>query len=156
MTRPTLKAAVSAGFVLLLINTGYIAAFASPTIPYMMNVLAHLVLGVVLAVAFALLLKREPELRRPLAVPSVLFGVSVVLALYLVWVGNLLENRWILDAHIVSAALGVVALLPFAFRLARGAGRPRTFGISVQGAAVFAAVLPLTVGHLRQDPPEPA
>ena len=39
-------------FVLLLVNTAYIAAFASPTIFYMANVLLHLVLGVVLAVAF--------------------------------------------------------------------------------------------------------
>ncbi len=43
MTRPTLKAAVGAGFVLLLINTGYISAFKSPTVFYMTNVLAHLV-----------------------------------------------------------------------------------------------------------------
>ena len=39
-------------FVVLLVNTAYIAAFASPTIFYMGNVLAHLVLGLVLAVAF--------------------------------------------------------------------------------------------------------
>ena len=59
MRPPTLKAAVGAGFVLLLINTGYISAFASPTVFYMTNVLAHLVLGVALAVAFA----RERMLR---------------------------------------------------------------------------------------------
>ena len=155
MTRPTLKAAVGAGFVLLLINTGYIAAFASPTIPYMMNVLAHFVGGLALAAAFALLLKREPELRRPLSVASLLFAVSVALAVYLVIAGNLRENQWILTAHIVSAGLGVLALLPFAIRLARRAGRPRTFGVGVQGAALFAAVLPLTVGIYVKSHPDP-
>src|SRR5437899_7674919 len=49
---PTLKALLGAGVIVLLVNTGYIAAFASPTIFYMTNVLAHLVLGVVLAVGF--------------------------------------------------------------------------------------------------------
>ena len=65
MKVPTLKTAVGAGFVILLLNTGYISAFATPSIFYMANVLLHLVLGLVLAVAFALLLKREPDLRRP-------------------------------------------------------------------------------------------
>jgi hypothetical protein len=36
--------------VLLLVNTSYIAAFASPTIFYMDNVVLHLALGVVLAI----------------------------------------------------------------------------------------------------------
>ena len=84
----------------------------------MANVLLHLVLGLALAVAFALLLKREPELRRPLIAPAVFFAIALAFALYLVWVGNLREHRWVLNAHIVSSLLGVVALLPFLFRLA--------------------------------------
>jgi tetratricopeptide (TPR) repeat protein len=153
MTRPSLKAAVGAGFVLLLINTGYISAFASATVFYMTNVLAHLVLGVALAVAFAALLKREPELRRPLIAPSVLFAIALAFGLYLVAVGNLREHRWVLQAHIVSSVLGVVALLPFAFRLARTVGRPRTWGVSVRNAAAFAAVLPLAVTiYVRANP----
>jgi tetratricopeptide (TPR) repeat protein len=155
MRRPTLRAAVGAGFVLLLLNTGYISAFASPTIFYMMNVLAHFVGGLAVAVAFVLLLKREPELRRPLLVPAVFFAVATAFALYLVWAGNLREHRWILYAHIVSASLGVVALLPFAWRLARSVGRPRTLGVSVQTAAVFAAVLPLVVSIYVKANPNP-
>jgi hypothetical protein len=146
MTRPTLKASVGAGFVLLLVNSGYIAAFASATIFYMMNVLAHLVAGVALAVAFGVLLKREPALRRPLGVAAVLFAISVGFALYLVAVGNLREHRWALVAHVVTASLGVIATLPLAFGLARAVGRrQRGFGLSVPTAAVFAALLPLAV-----------
>ena len=77
MKVPTLKTVVGAGFVLLLLNTGYISAFATPSIFYMGNVLLHLVLGVALAIAFAVLLKREPDLRRPLIAPSVLFAVAL-------------------------------------------------------------------------------
>jgi tetratricopeptide (TPR) repeat protein len=153
MKIPTLKTVVGAGFVLLLLNTGYISAFATPSIFYMGNVLLHLVLGVALAIAFAVLLAREPELRRPLIAPSVLFAIALVFGLYLVWIGNLREHRWVLIAHIVSAALGVVALLPFVFRLARIAGRPRTLGVSVRNAALFAAILPLvTTIYVKANP----
>ena len=43
-------------------------------------------------------------------------------ALRLVWVGNLREHRWVLNAHVASALLGVVALLPFLIRQGRVAG----------------------------------
>jgi hypothetical protein len=155
MKRLTLRTAVGVGFVLLLINTGYIAAFNTPSIPYMMNVLAHLVGGLVLAGAFAWLLNREPELRRPLGVAAVLFAVSIVFALYLVAVGNLREHAWVLWAHIATATLGVVAVLPFAFRLVRSAGRPRTLGMSLQSAAAFAAVLPLATTIYFKAYPNP-
>ena len=51
-------------FIVLLINTAYIAAFASPTIFYMGNVLLHLVLGVVLTVALLFLLRQFPACGR--------------------------------------------------------------------------------------------
>jgi len=106
----TLKTAVGAGFVVLLLNTGYISAFATASVFYMANVLLHLVLGLALAVGFASLLARQPELRRPLMVPAVFFAIAVALALWLVWAGNLREHRLVLNAHIVASLLGVVAL----------------------------------------------
>ena len=53
MKVPTLKTGVGAGFVILLLNTGYISAFATASIFYMGNVLLHLVLGLVFAIALA-------------------------------------------------------------------------------------------------------
>ena len=64
MKRPTLKDLVGVGFIVLLLNSGYIAAFAHPTIFYMTNVLAHLMLGVAIAVAGAALLVRDADVRR--------------------------------------------------------------------------------------------
>ena len=123
----TLKTAVGAGFVVLLLNTGYVAAFATASIFYMANVLLHLVLGLALAVAFwRRCSQRQPELRRPLIVPAVFFAIAVAFALWLVWVGNLREHRWMLTAHVVSSLLGVAALLPFLLRLRRiGGSRAR-------------------------------
>ena len=155
MERPSLETTVGAGFVLLLVNTAYIAAFASPTIPYMMNVFAHFAGGLVLAGAFAVLLKRTPALRRPLGIAAGLFAVSIVLAIWLVIVGNLLEYRWLLDAHIVTASLGVVAMFPFVFRLLRSAGRPRALGLGIGNAVVLAAVLPLATAIYVRAYPDP-
>lgn len=47
MRKSSLAALVGASFLLLLLNTAYISAFASPTVFYMGNVLLHLVLGVI-------------------------------------------------------------------------------------------------------------
>jgi len=46
--------------VLLLVNTAYIAAFASPTIFYMGNVVLHLALGVTLAIVLLWLIRQMP------------------------------------------------------------------------------------------------
>jgi tetratricopeptide (TPR) repeat protein len=151
----TLKTAVGAGFVLLLLNTGYISAFATPSIFYMGNVLAHLVLGLALAAVSVLLLARERELRRPLIAPSVFFAVALAFGVYLVSVGNLREHRWVLNAHIVSSVVGVIALLPFLFRLGRIAGRPRTLSISVANAALLAAAFPLVTAIYVKAHPNP-
>ena len=151
----TLKTAVGAGFVILLLNSGYISAFATPSVFYMANVLLHLVLGAVLAGAFALLLKRQPDLRRPLIVPAVFFAIAVASALWLVWVGNLREHRWLLNAHVAVSLLGVVVLLPFLFRLSRIAGRPRTLSLSIGNAALLAAVLPLATAIYVKANPNP-
>jgi uncharacterized membrane protein YagU involved in acid resistance len=70
-------------FVVLLVNTAYLAAFADPTVFYMSNVLLHFLLGLVLAVAFALLLARRPDLRSALLPAAVLFGVALLAGLWL-------------------------------------------------------------------------
>ena len=44
-------------FLALLVNTGYVAAFSSPTVFYMTNVLGHVVLGAVLAIALLFILR---------------------------------------------------------------------------------------------------
>ena len=112
--KTSLRTLVGAGFVLLLINTGYIAAFKSPTVFYMGNVLLHLVLGVALCAAGALLIARDMEIRRGALLTAFGMAVALGIGLYLVWIGNLNENRWVLNAHVLVAAASVALLLPFA------------------------------------------
>ncbi|MCX6609147.1 MAG: hypothetical protein NTV52_36900, partial [Acidobacteria bacterium] len=86
-------------FVALLANTAYIAAFASPTIFYMANVLLHLVLGSAL---FLIVLRYLPR-------PLQLLSVAVFLTgAWLIWAGAVTENQKILWAHM---AVGTVAAM---------------------------------------------
>ena len=86
-------------FVALLANTAYIAAFASPTIFYMANVLLHLVLG---SAVFLIVLRYLPRPLQLLAVAVFLTGA------WLIWAGAVTENQKILWAHM---AVGVVAMM---------------------------------------------
>ena len=155
MRSPTLKTFLGAGLIVLLINTAYIAAFANPTIFYMMNVLGHLVLGVVLTLGLGVLLARDAEMRRRLAAPGALFAIAAVLAVYLAIVGNTHDHAWILRAHIVASALGVAALWPFALGAARSVGARRAFGYGVQAAAVLALVFPVAAVNYARTHPSP-
>ena len=77
---------LGAAFLALILNSGYISAFATPSVFYIGNVLLHVVLGIFTAVLFFLWLR--PNWRRlGLAVP-VLFGIAAVIGLYLSYAGD--------------------------------------------------------------------
>lgn len=89
----------------LLVNTAYIAAFASPTIFYMANVVLHLALGLALAIMLLWFLRR-------ISLGGGLFLVAALLGLFLAVRGNMLAHRWALQAHIAAAAVALLALVP--------------------------------------------
>jgi tetratricopeptide (TPR) repeat protein len=151
MKIPSLKALVGLGLLVLLVNTGYIAAFAEPTIFYMGNVLAHLVIGVLLAVLYFILLARDAGVRRGAGAAALFFVVALGFGLYLTYFGNIREHSWAMQAHVVAAGLGVVALLPYLLRLARSA---EAFAIPLIAAAAFALIFPLAaIQYQKKYPP---
>ncbi len=83
-------------YLLLLANTAYISAYASPTIAYMGNVLLHLLAGILLVPCVLFFLQD-----RPLIVPKVLLLVSACAGIYLAVRGNTYDSRWVLVGHIV-------------------------------------------------------
>src|SRR5258706_4264738 len=105
-------------FIVLLLNTAYVAGFSSPTIFYMSNVVLHLALGLALAVSLVLLLQREPEWRGGLTPATGCFLFAVGLGVFLAGWGNTMDHRWALVAHIAVAGAGVLALVPFVLRKA--------------------------------------
>jgi len=139
---------IGVAFLALLINTGYIAAFASPTIFYMSNVLVHLVLGVALAIAVAFLVAKNADVRRAIAPALLFFLVAFVAAVYLVAAGNVREHRWMLWVHVGSASLGVIALIPYARR------QPR-FRPAFQVALAVLVLFPASMYAYRRAFPNP-
>src|SRR5258706_6369650 len=103
MTKEKLTRWAALLFLALLLNTAYIASFASPTIFYMANVLLHLVLGVLLLAAL-------PLIWRNFSVAGVFYVVAAALGIFLVVRGNVIDNRWALNAHI-GIAIGALAAL---------------------------------------------
>lgn len=156
MNRSKLATWAGFWFIVLLVNTGYIAAFASPTVPYMTNVLFHLGLGLALSIALAILLSRQKALMRGAGPASALFILSALAGCYLAWVGNLTPNRWILWTHIGTASLGLIALLPYAYRkAAEEGGRWVSFRNCYQGALVILVLLPSATAVYRRVNPNP-
>src|SRR5215831_16190457 len=83
VTRLSLRTVVGVSAILLLVNTAYVWAFASPTIFYMTNVLAHLVLGIAVSIAGAVLLAREPMIRRSLGPAWLALAVACGFGIFL-------------------------------------------------------------------------
>jgi tetratricopeptide (TPR) repeat protein len=138
---------VAIGFVVLLLNSGYIAAFADPTIFYMGNVLAHLVIGVLVAALYFALLVRDPGVRRATGPAALFFAIALGFGVWLTYYGNIREHSWAMKAHIVAAAIGVAAVLPYALRLA-------ALRAVVPAAAVFALLFPLAaIEYQKKYPP---
>src|SRR5258708_36158024 len=89
-------------FLALLANTGYVAAFSSPTLFYMANVLGHVVLGAVVAIASLFVLRSSRLLSDAPAAAGFLL-LAFVFGAILTYAGNGRANAWILWLHIVAA-----------------------------------------------------
>ena len=138
MTR-RLPALAAIGLLLLLANTAYISASAQPTLPYVVNVLAHVGGGFAVAGLFAGLLLLYPGLRKGLAPAAIFFTPALACGIYLAGWGNTAEHRPVLIAHIVFASLGTIAVLAFVWRHARisgGGWRPLRAALAAACAAL--------------------
>jgi tetratricopeptide (TPR) repeat protein len=157
--RVTLRTVVAVSLLLLTVNAGYIWAFASPTIFYMGNVLAHLAIGVIVCVAGILLLGRERAIRKAwsVRVAALALLVSAGFGGFLIAVGNMLEFRWALQAHIAAAIAGVLAVVVYARRQqVSGDAGARRFAVAMQAATVFFVVLPAAATMWVRSHPNPS
>ncbi len=126
MRRISLDRLAGAGFGLLLINSGYLAAFPQANLFYVANVILHLGLGLALMADAVIAVKRYP------AVSGAILAAGVP-ALYLAVRGNTLAHRWVLWLHIALA----VAAMAMVGRLVL---RDRIAGFSKRGFAVSAGL----------------
>ena len=156
MKRGVLLYVVAGLALLLIINTAYLAAFASPTIFYMANVLLHVYGGAAMVIAFAWLLIRKPEPRRGIAIVAVALAISGTLGLYLAMHGNLRADRWALWSHIVTGIAAVIALFPYLRKKAAAFGggwlvidRGLKMTVTVSALLVMAGILLDTTSNAR-------
>ena len=137
----------------LLLNTAYLAAFASPTVFYFANVVLHMVLGLALAGFFAVQVvrRRFAPMRAGAAALQALAGVCAVLLLAGTSAGLLImvagaagRWRWLLPVHVALMLIGGTPLLAIAAaaRLRAGGGRERAL-VAGAAAVVLAIVAPL-------------
>jgi Flp pilus assembly protein TadD len=148
---------LAVSFLLLLVNTAYIAAFAQPTIFYMGNVLLHVVLGLAIFLLFLLppLLHSSSSLvaqvSRPVfRVTAIPFTLATALGIYLTISGNTRDHHPALIAHIAAAALGLAALIPFALK------HGRTFRTAYFAALALLTLTPLGTRLYDARFPDPA
>jgi Flp pilus assembly protein TadD len=135
-----LRSLTAAGWVVLLLNTAYLAAFPSPTLFYMGNAVLHLALGLALTVAVVLLWRRGARATgassagtlggeeralswqdAPAGLPAAAVGtlalwlllLGAALGIALAVAGNTTPHRWLLWTHIAASALAVLAGLVY-------------------------------------------
>lgn len=94
-----------AAFLVLLVNSAYLGAVHPASIFYYANVLGHLLLGGVLAIGAAFMVRKRPLFS--------LFLASGLAGIYIAVAGNTLNNQAILWLHIVLGVLAVFAVAPY-------------------------------------------
>ena len=109
-------------FLALLVNAGYIGSFATASVFYMGNILLHLVVGTLLAIAFLLLFKKKREMAEGAPTALGFFIVCFLAGIYLTWKGSLFELRWVMWMHVIAGGLGTAAMIPWVWRKSAEAG----------------------------------
>src|SRR5579863_4424246 len=140
-------------FLVLLVNTAYVAAFSSATVFYMGNVLLHLVLGVVLSLAVIFTIHKRKDLIAGAPAALGFFLLALIFGVALAWKGNVYANLWLLWSHIVSAGLGALALIPYVWKKVNSSAGWMQFRKGFAAALVLLFALPaVTIGYRKAFP----
>ncbi|MDX2033302.1 MAG: tetratricopeptide repeat protein [Blastocatellia bacterium] len=136
------------GFLLLLANSSYLAAFEYPTVTYILNLTLHFGLGAVLAVLFLGYVVRNwstfPAGTRIsyslLLISGALGGVILIFGATRPFLTPIRPLHWAAKAHVIAGVLGVASLALTALRLRT---RQTAFARAFSVALAFAILFPL-------------
>jgi Flp pilus assembly protein TadD len=130
-------------FVLLLVNSAYIAALPSATVFYVANVLLHLVLGLAASVGLIWIYRSRAWLT------ALSLSAALAMGLYLTRFGATHSNELALRIHIGAALVGSMLLLAYLYRQSQAAFRAVAVGLALL-LIVPAAVklMPRTDAHI--------
>lgn len=136
-----------AGFLAILINSSYLAAYADPTLFYFGNVVLHLLLGTILAVSFVVfILRRLKYLSWPVLSSAAVLAASAVMGFYLMIFGSTRPYRWALYLHIALAIAGSIPLLIIIGKAVRAYAGSNRRSLSYAVIGVFVFVFPMASG----------
>jgi tetratricopeptide (TPR) repeat protein len=144
----------AAATAVLFVNSVYLAAAATASLFYYSNVLLHIVLGAILAIAAGRhILRRRAAFPRLVVFAAVPLAIGAVSGVALVATGATSPYYWLLTTHIASATVGAVALCAWA---AGGAwqqtrGRVRFAAVSAVLAMVLAGGIAASAMATRDD-----
>ncbi|MCB1020483.1 MAG: hypothetical protein KDC27_11185, partial [Acidobacteria bacterium] len=130
---------LSAAFVLLVLNSGWLWAFPAPDLFYIGNVLLHIALGfVLLALLWFVRTPATEALRNRTKLTYVVLSVCGLLGAVLAWIGATGPNMSVVVAHGAAGFLGTALLAGWAWRNAPSVGR------ATAAALVVALAFPVT------------
>ena len=138
---------LSAGGAVLLVNSAYLAAFATPSLFYYTNVAFHVLLGGALLLGgVVFLVGRWRTLTAAEAFAAALLSTGGLLGVVLSITGATTPHRRLLLAHIVVASAGgVLAAALFAAARLRRAGRSNPLPVMYAALALCAVGGPLSI-----------
>jgi tetratricopeptide (TPR) repeat protein len=158
---------IVAGFLLLLVNSGYLAVSGEPTIVYLANVLLHVVGGSVLVAPFVWYAGKLRRLcwaargqRRTVLASAGIWAMTAGMAagVALMILGNLTPYRWLLYLHIglVAAAVALLALAfcPYPRNPALAPRLRRAWGLAM-AAVLLSLILPAMLFVAKSYRPDP-
>jgi tetratricopeptide (TPR) repeat protein len=144
----------SAGLVLLLLNSAYLAAFANPSAFYFANVVLHMGLGLLLGIVWATRAFGRHGARTgrvALFVCSVILAAGGLCGVAIMIVGAAGRTRWLLPAHVaLTVAGGLPLLVRLAWVAAKRAASPHLLVLSTVYSLVllaFGSALGLAMTH---------
>ncbi len=126
------------GAILLLANSSYLAAFATPSLFYAANVLLHVGLGFLFVVLLVWWLRREGQFGLLLVT-----GLAGALGLFLSVAGATRPHNWALWAHVAAGVLAMALLAGYL--------RRRSYNVALAAALIF----PLAAAAYHWRYPDP-
>ena len=142
---------IGIAFILLLLNSAYLAARTDATLVYFSNVALHVLGGLALAVwALVLVWRRGLPRQKAVVIFAALSMPVVVLGLTLTITGAARRYQGILDAHVVAGLICAVAFAAAVLTSAPWRRRSLSYGVAlVAVAGVVAAVEASRAGAVR-------
>jgi Tfp pilus assembly protein PilF len=153
MFRVNPRTLLTAGVFVFLLNTAYLAAFASPSLFYFTNVVAHLLLGIVLAIAYGRRLLAERRAAALwIAAASLVLAAGVVAGLAIAVVGAAGHFRWLRPTHIALSVAGGLPLILYGAALGyRRLAGTRRLAFTAACAAMWICAVASVVIAARYD-----